>query len=217
MRTIEGFPNLYILDDHPLVRHKLTQIRKKDTPTSLFRRYLRDIALLLGYEATRGIPTTAEHIETPLAAMAGTSVDEEGIVIVSVLRAGLSMAEGLHDLLPGAREGHVGVFRDHETRKPVEYYINLPSASDGNYVVADPMVATGNSAIHAVDVVNRHGVPDERIVFTGLVAAPEGVRAFHHAHPLVPLYTAALDDRLDENAYIVPGLGDAGDRTFGTD
>ena len=217
MHTSDAFPNLYILDDHPLIVHKLSQIRKKDTPTDLFRRYVRDIACLTGYEATRNIPKLTERIETPLTAMDAITVDEWDIAIVSVLRAGLSMAEGLHALLPGAREGHVGVYRDHETKKPVEYYINLPASDTSLFIVADPMLATGNSAIHAVDVINRHGVDDERIQFIGLVAAPEGVRAFHDVHPAIPLYTAALDDRLNENAYIVPGLGDAGDRIFGTE
>jgi uracil phosphoribosyltransferase len=217
MRTISAFPNLYILDDHPLINHKLNHMRKKDTSTGQFRHLLRDIALLTGYEATRDLHTITEQIETPLMSMDAAVVDEWEIAIVSILRAGLSMAEGLHGLLPGAREGHIGVFRDHETKKPVEYYINLPSARTTRFIVADPMVATGNSAIHAVDVINRHGVSDDRICFVGLVAAPEGVRAFHEAHPNVPLYTAALDDHLDENAYIVPGLGDAGDRIFGTE
>ncbi len=217
MRTSDAFPNLYILEDHPLIAHKLSQIRKKDTPTDLFRRYVRDIANLIGYEATRNIPKLTERIETPLTAMDAVTVDECDIAIVSVLRAGLSMAEGLHALLPGAREGHVGVYRDHETKKPVEYYINLPASGTSLFIVADPMVATGNSAIHAVDVINRHGVDDERIRFIGLVAAPEGIRAFHELHPAIPLYTAALDDHLNQDAYIVPGLGDAGDRIFGTE
>ena len=127
MRTSDAFPNLYILDDHPIITHKLSQIRKKDTPTDLFRRSVRDIASLAGYEATRNIPTLTERIQTPLTTMDAVTVDEWDIAIVSVLRAGLSMAEGLHALLPGAREGHVGVYRDHETKKPVEYYINLPA------------------------------------------------------------------------------------------
>jgi uracil phosphoribosyltransferase len=148
--------------------------------------------------------------------MDAAMVDEWNIAVVSVLRAGLSMAEGLHSLLSGAREGHIGVFRDPETKKPVEYYINLPAPETSRFILADPMVATGNSAIHAVEVLNRHGVEDARIRFIGLVVAPEGVRAFHRAHPTIPLYTAALDDHLNDHAYIVPGLGDAGDRIFGT-
>jgi uracil phosphoribosyltransferase len=209
------FPSLHILD-HPLILHKLSYMRMKTTPTVAFRQLLKEIALLMGYEITRELPLTEEHIATPLAEMDAPVIAGKKVAIVAILRAGLGMAEGLHELVPSARAGHIGLYRDHETKRPVEYLVKLPEPEGRIFILVDPMLATGNSAIHAVDVLNRHGVDDGSIRFMALVAAPEGVEAFARAHPRVQVYTAALDERLDERAYIVPGLGDAGDRLFGT-
>lgn len=209
------FPNLFILD-HPLIQHKLTLMRDKERSTGGFRTLLREVSLLMGYEITRDLPLMLERIETPLAPMDAPVLAGKKLAIVPVLRAGLGMAQGLHELVPSAREGHIGLYRDHDTKLPVEYLVKLPEPEGRLFIVVDPMLATGNSAVHAVDVLNRHGVADENIRFMALVAAPEGARVFHAAHPTVKVFTAALDDRLDTNAYIVPGLGDAGDRMFGT-
>ena len=215
MNAHPDFPNLFVVD-HPLVQHKLTIMREKDTSTSKFRVLLKEIALLLGYEVTRPLETTTREIETPVAAMQAPTLSESRLVMVGVLRAGLGMVDGLRELLPTAYEGHVGLYRDPVTKEPVEYLVKLPAAEERIFVLVDPMLATGNSASHAADVLNKHGVPDSRIRFMALVAAPEGVRRFHEGHPSVPVYVAALDDYLNEKAYIVPGLGDAGDRLFGT-
>jgi len=209
------FPSLHILD-HPLILHKLSYMRMKETPTVAFRQLLKEIALLMGYEITRELPLTKERIETPFAGMEAPVIAGKKVAFVAILRAGLGMAEGLHELVPSARAGHIGLYRDHETKRPVEYLVKLPEPEGRIFIVVDPMLATGNSAVHAVDVLNRHGVADDCIRFMALVAAPEGMEVFQRAHPRVPVYTAALDERLDENAYIVPGLGDAGDRLFGT-
>lgn len=215
MRTHHDFPNLYVLD-HPLIQHKLSHMRDKQRSTMQFRQLLREIALLMGYEITRDLPLTTERIETPMAPMDAPVIEGKKLAIVPILRAGLVMAEGLLELVPGAREGHIGLYRDHETKQPVEYLVKLPGAAGRLFILVDPMLATGNSAVHAVDVLNRHGVLDAQIRFMALVSAPEGVAVFHKAHPSVPVFTAALDSHLNENAYIVPGLGDAGDRLFGT-
>ncbi|MBI1216480.1 MAG: uracil phosphoribosyltransferase [Alphaproteobacteria bacterium] len=215
MKTRNEFPNLFIID-HPVVQHDLTYMRDKKAGTRQFRRLLREIAMLMGFELTRGLPMTVKDIETPLAKMQAPVLDGKKLAVVPILRAGLGMADGLLALVPSARVGHLGLYRDHETKKPVEYLVKLPSVEDRVFILVDPMLATGNSAVHAVNVLVRHGVPVEKIRFMALVAAPEGVRTFHEAFPDVPVYVAALDDRLDENAYIVPGLGDAGDRMFGT-
>lgn len=209
------FPNLHILD-HPLIQHKLTLMRDKQRSTSGFRNLLREISLLMGYEITRDLQLTTERIETPLAAMDAPVLAGKKVAIVPVLRAGLGMAQGLIELVPSAREGHIGLYRDHETHKPVEYLVKLPEPEGRQFIVVDPMLATGNSAVHAVDILNRHGVSDDNIRFLALVAAPEGVAVFQAAHPTIKVFAAALDSHLDENAYIVPGLGDAGDRMFGT-
>jgi uracil phosphoribosyltransferase len=215
MKTRNEFPNLFIID-HPVVQHDLTYMRDRKAGTRRFRRLLREIAMLMGYELTRGLPMTVKDIETPLRKMQAPVLDGKKLAVVPILRAGLGMAEGLLALVPSARVGHLGLYRDHDTKKPVEYLVKLPSAEDRVFIVVDPMLATGNSAVHAVDVLVRHGVPADKIRFMALVAAPEGVRTFHEAYPMVPVYVAALDEKLDENAYIVPGLGDAGDRLFGT-
>lgn len=209
------FPNLFVFD-HPLIQHKLSCMRDKTRSTMGFRQLLREIALLMGYEITRDLPLTTQAIETPLCAMDAPVIEGKKLAVVPILRAGLVMAEGLMELVPAAREGHIGLYRDHETKRPVEYLVKLPDPEGRLFILVDPMLATGHSAVHAVDVLNRHGVPDSQIRFMALVSAPEGVRTFHAAHPDVPVYTAALDSHLNENAYIVPGLGDAGDRLFGT-
>ncbi|AUN30980.1 uracil phosphoribosyltransferase [Niveispirillum cyanobacteriorum] len=209
------FPNLFVFD-HPLIQHKLSCMRDKTRSTMGFRQLLREIALLMGYEITRDLPLTTQTIETPLCPMDAPVIEGKKLAVVPILRAGLVMAEGLMELVPAAREGHIGLYRDHETKRPVEYLVKLPDAEGRLFILVDPMLATGHSAVHAVDVLNRHGVKDSQIRFMALVSAPEGVRTFHAAHPDVPVYTAALDSHLNENAYIVPGLGDAGDRLFGT-
>lgn len=215
MRRHSDFPSLHIVD-HPLVQHKLSWMRKLDTPTAMFRQLLKEIALLMGYEVTRHVPMTTERIETPLAPMDAAVLAGRKPAVVPILRAGLGMASGLVELIPGAREGHIGLYRDPETHEPREYYVKLPDTAGRLFILVDPMLATGNSAVHAVDVLNAHGVEDQNIRFMALVAAPEGVKVFADAHPDVPIYVAGLDSHLNEKAYIVPGLGDAGDRLFGT-
>lgn len=215
MRKIPNFENLFVLD-HPLIQHKLTLMRRSDTPTGLFRQLLREIALLMGYELTRPLPLTMESVTTPVAEMQAPVLSGRKPAIVSILRAGLGMAEGLHELLPNAREGHIGLYRDPKTHEPVDYYVKLPTSAGRLCILVDPMLATGNSAVRAIDVLNENGYADQNIRFMALVAAPEGVRTFQEAHPNVHIYAAALDEKLNEKAYIVPGLGDAGDRLFGT-
>ncbi len=215
MADTKEFPNLHTLD-HPLIQHKLSLLRRLDTPTSKFRQLLKEITLLMGYELTRALPLTSERIETPVAAMETPVLAGRKPAIVSILRAGLGMAEGMHELMPAAREGHIGLYRDAETKRPVEYFVKLPEHRGRLFILVDPMLATGYSAVHAVDVLNKHQVSDQNIRFLALVAAPEGMRVFQEAHPDVHVYAAALDERLNDQAYIIPGLGDAGDRLFGT-
>jgi uracil phosphoribosyltransferase len=214
MRQDPRFPNLFVVD-HPLVQHKLAHMRDRSTSTRTFRELLREITLLLGYEVTRDLPLATRRIETPLAVMDAPVIAGRKLDVVPVLRAGLGMADGLLELVPSARVGHIGVYRD-ENKRPVEYYVRLPAIEDRLFIVCDPMIGTGRSAAHAVGVLKQRGVAPERIRFVALVAAPEGVEVFQQQHPDVPMYVAALDERLDEHAYIVPGLGDAGDRLFGT-
>ena len=202
--------------DHPLVQHKLTLLRDKETNTSQFRQILREIGLLMGYEVTRGLPIKPRIVETPMAPCEGNIVFEDDLVVVPILRAGLGMADGLLELMPGARVGHIGCYRDHVTKRPVEYLIKLPDTAGRKFIVVDPMLATGFSAAHAVTVLQDRGVAAADIRFMALVAAPEGVELFHKTHPDVLLVVAGIDSHLDNNAYIVPGLGDAGDRLFGT-
>ncbi len=209
------FPNLHVLG-HPLIQHKLSHMRDKGTSTVRFRQLLHEIALLMGYEITRDLPLTTEQIETPLCPMDAPVIAGKKVAIVSVLRAGLGMAEGLLDLMPSARQGHIGLYRDPVTKRPVEYLVRLPEAGGRLFIVADPMLATGNSAVHAVDVLVKNGVPRDRIRFMALVTVPEGMRVFNAKYPDVPVYAASLDSHLNDQAYIVPGLGDAGDRLFGT-
>ncbi|CAB3786804.1 uracil phosphoribosyltransferase [Pararobbsia alpina] len=210
------FPNLTILN-HPLIQHKLTHMRDKNTSTRTFRDLLREITLLMGYEITRTLPLTTRQIDTPLTVYDAPVIAGKKLAIVPVLRAGVGMSDGLLELIPSARVGHIGVYRDHESHRPVEYLVKLPpDLEERTFILCDPMVATGYSAAHAVDVLKKHGVAGDSIRFLALVAAPEGVKVFHDAHPDVHLFVASLDSHLDENAYIVPGLGDAGDRLFGT-
>lgn len=209
------FPNLHIID-HPLIQHKLTQMRKTITPKHAFRQLLREIALLMGYEITRDLPLANETIETPLTSMDAPAIAGPNPVIVPILRAGLGMADGLLELIPEADEGHIGMYRDPLTKKPVEYLVKLPNTKDRIFFLVDPMLATGNSAVAAVDILIKQGANPTKIKFMALVAAPEGIRVFNEKYAHIPIYAAALDEKLNEKAYIVPGLGDAGDRLFGT-
>jgi uracil phosphoribosyltransferase len=215
MKQDPRFPNLFVLD-HPLIQHKLSYMRDRETSTRTFRQLLRELTLLMGYEVTRALPLTTRRIDTPMQSIDAPVIAGRKLAVVPVLRAGIGMSDGLLDLIPSARVGHIGVYRDHDTHQPVEYMVRLPDVHERTFILCDPMVATGNSAVHAVDVLCRRGVPTERILFLALVAAPEGVGVLQAAHPGVKLYVAALDSHLNENAYIVPGLGDAGDRLFGT-
>jgi uracil phosphoribosyltransferase len=201
--------------DHPLVQHKLSLMRRKETPTASFRQLLREISLLLGYEVTRDLPTGTEKIETPLAPIDATVLTGKKLVLISVLRAGNGLLEGMLDLIPSARVGHVGLYRDPHTLVAVEYYFKVPEElSERPIIVVDPMLATGNSSIAAVQRIKEAG--GKHIKFVCLLAAPEGVKAFQEAHPDVSIFTAAIDDHLDDHGYILPGLGDAGDRLYGT-
>ncbi len=201
--------------NHPLIHHKLTLMRKKSTPTSNFRKLLKEISLLLGFEATRDLQLMDVEIETPLTTTTQKVLAGKKLALVSVLRAGNGLLEGLQDLIPSARVGHVGMYRDHDTLQAVEYYAKFPDEIDKRIVIAvDPMLATGNSSIAAVTRIKEAGAKDIR--FLCLLAAPEGIEAFQEAHPDVPIITAAVDSHLNELGYIVPGLGDAGDRMYGT-
>ena len=216
MNTHPQFDNLFVLD-HPLIAHKLTHMRKIETSTKTFRSLLKEISMLMGYEITRSLPVAHERIETPMEVMEKAPViGGKKVGIVPILRAGSGMADGLLELMPSARVGHVGLYRDPETKRPVEYLVKLPATEERLFIVTDPMLATGHSASYALDVLNKNGVPDESIRLMALVAAPEGVQVLLDEHPKVPVYVASLDDRLNEKAYIMPGLGDAGDRLFGT-
>ena len=201
--------------DHPLVQHKLTIMRKKETSTAGFRRLLREISTLLCYEVTRDLELTYEDIETPLQPMKAPVLEGKKLVFASILRAGNGLLEGMLDLVPSARVSHIGVYRDHETLKPVEYYFKAPDDIDERLViVVDPMLATGNSSIAAIDKLKERNA--KHIRFLCLLAAPEGIKNFHSVHPDVHVYTASIDSHLNEKGYIVPGLGDAGDRMYGT-
>ena len=208
-------PDNVTVVEHPLVQHKLALMRRKETTTAEFRQLLREIALLLGYEVTRDLPLTSEDIETPLTKMTAPRLEGKKMVLVSILRAGNGLLEGMLDLIPSARVGHIGLYRDPETLVAVEYYFKVPrDLSDRLVIVVDPMLATGNSAVAAVSRLKEEGA--NNIKFVCLLAAPEGIRAFGEAHPDVHIITAAIDERLNDHGYIVPGLGDAGDRLYGT-
>ncbi len=201
--------------DHPLVQHKLTLMRDKNTSTAGFRQLLREIAHLLCYEVTRDLELEDKKIETPMGEMNAKALKGKKLVFASILRAGNGLLEGMLDLVPSARVAHIGLYRDHETLEPVEYYFKAPRDIGSRLtIVVDPMLATANSAIAAVQRLKDRNA--NNIIFLCLLAAPEGVKAFSEAHPDVPVYTAAIDSHLNENGYIVPGLGDAGDRMYGT-
>lgn len=201
---------------HPLVQHKLTLIRQTKTSTAKFRQLLKEMGMLLAYEVTRDLPLKYEPIETPIASMmAPMLAPEKKMVIVSIMRAGQGILDGILELIPSARVGHIGLYRDPTTLMAIEYYFKVPhDIEHRNVIVVDPMLATGNSAVAAVDRLKE--VNPMSIKFLCLLAAPEGIKHFHEQHPDVPIYTASIDRRLDENGYIVPGLGDAGDRLYGT-
>ena len=204
---------LHIID-HPLVQHKLTIMRDKRTSTKKFRELLKEISLFMGYEVTRDFPIIHEQIETPLQKMNAPKIAGKKVVIAPVLRAGLGMVDGLMQLIPSARVGHIGLYRDEQTCKPVFYYYKMPADKSRMVIVTDPMLATGGSACDAIRRLKEDGYTSIRLMC--LVAAPEGVKAVNEAHPDVDIYTASLDQCLNEKNYILPGLGDAGDRIFGT-
>ena len=201
--------------DHPLIQHKLTYMRKKETGSKDFRELLDEIAMLMGYEVTRDLPLEDVEIETPLCKMTGKVISGKKLAVVPILRAGLGMVDGLLELVPVAKVGHIGLYRDPETHLPIEYYCKLPmDISERIVIVVDPMLATGGSTCDALTKLKERGCTNLRLMC--LVAAPEGVAAVQKAHPDVDIYVAAVDEKLNEHAYIVPGLGDAGDRLFGT-
>jgi uracil phosphoribosyltransferase len=201
--------------DHPLVQHKLSLMRSVDTPSTQFRQLLREISLLLGFDALRDLELTTKTVQTPLAEMEAPVLKGKKLVFVSILRAGNGLLDGLLDLVPSARVGHIGLYRDPETLEAIQYYLKLPvDISNRKVITVDPMLATANSAIAAITRLKEAGASD--IVFVCLLAAPEGIEAFGRAHPDVPIITAAIDSHLNDHGYIVPGLGDAGDRLYGT-
>ncbi len=201
--------------DHPLIQHKVSIMRDKDTPSKEFRRLTREVAMLMAYEVTRDLPTETVEIETPICKANVEMLAGMDVAVVPILRAGLGFVDGMLEIIPNAKVGHVGLYRDPETHMPVEYYCKLPEDIDKRrIIIVDPMLATGGSAIAAVDFVKKMG--GNNIAFMCLIAAPEGIEALSNAHPDVDIYIAAKDEKLNENAYIVPGLGDAGDRIFGT-
>ena len=206
--------NLTIVD-HPLIQHKLTEMRRKETPTNHFRQLLREVSLLLAYEITRLLPVTKREIDTPLETMSAPTLSGKKLALISILRAGNGLLDGVLDLIPSARVGFVGLFRDESTLKPVQYYFKVPNDLGNRVVISlDPMLATGNSAAKAIELLKEAGAKDIR--YLCLLAAPEGVQNLAKQHPDVPIVTAALDRQLNEIGYILPGLGDAGDRMFGT-
>jgi len=210
----ESTPHLTVVD-HPLVQHKLTLMREIGTSTASFRQLLKEISLLLAYEVTRDLPLTTREIDTPLATMEAPVLQGKKLALISILRAGNGLLDGVLELIPSARVGFVGLYRDEETLKPVQYYFKMPAdMGDRPVIVVDPMLATGNSSAAAIDLLKQAGATDIR--FLCLLAAPEGVERMRQAHPDVPVITAAVDTRLNEKGYILPGLGDAGDRLFGT-
>ena len=206
--------NVHLID-HPLVQHKLTLMRRKDASTNTFRTLLNELSSLMAYEVTRDMPLQDVQIETPLEPMTGRMIDGKKLVFVSILRAGNGILEGMLNVVPGARVGHVGLYRDPATLQAVEYYFKMPSEmAERDIIVVDPMLATGNSAIAAIDRLKK--LQPKSIKFVCLLTCPEGIATLQKAHPDVPIYTAAIDRQLNDHGYILPGLGDAGDRIFGT-
>ena len=213
---VSMFPNLTVVA-HPLIQHKLTILRAKDTSPRDFKSLVTEIATLMAYEATKDLPLAPAGVETPLEHFDGRQLAGPKVALVPILRAGLGMVEGISQLIPSARVGHIGLYRNHDTLQPVDYYFKIPSGeADRSFFLLDPMLATGGSAVAAVSALTRAGAPVQRIRFLCLVSAPEGVKAMLDAHPKVPIYTASLDRELNAKGYILPGLGDAGDRLFGT-
>lgn len=213
--TVGNAQKQVVVIDHPLVQHKLSIMRKESTSTGTFRRLAQEVSMLLGYEVTRDLPLTQVDIETPLQAMKAPMLEGKKVVFISILRAGNGILEGMLQLVPSARVGYVGLYRDPKTLLAVEYYFKVPSEmKDRDVIVVDPMLATANSAIAAIERIKE--TEPQSIKLVCLVAAPEGVRNFHEYHPDVPIYTASVDEKLNEKGYILPGLGDAGDRLFGT-
>lgn len=211
---ITDMPNVILLD-HPLLKHKITLLRKKETGTNEFRRLVKEIAVLEGYEALRGLKTELIEVETPIETAKEPVISGKKLCFVPILRAGLGMVDGMLELVPSAKVGHIGLYRDETTHEPHEYFCKLPgNIEDREIFVLDPMLATGGSAKDAIKLLKERGA--RKITFICIIAAPEGVRVFHEAYPDIPLYIGALDRCLNENAYICPGLGDAGDRIFGT-
>ena len=201
--------------DHPLVQHKVSHLRDRNTGTKEFKELVSEIAMLLCYEATRNLPTEEVEIETPVAIAKTRVLSGRKLALVPILRAGLGMVDGMLTLLPAAKVGHIGLYRNEETLEPVEYYCKLPSdIAERDVMVLDPMLATGGSAVDAITQIKKRGA--KSIKFLAIIAAPEGLERLHTAHPDVDIYVAALDEKLNENGYIIPGLGDAGDRIFGT-
>jgi len=215
MKEFPEYPGFYVVN-HPLVQHKLSLMRDKNCPFYDFKALLREISLLMGYAITEKLALTARTIETPLEAMQAPVLAEDEPVIVPILRAGLGMAEALQSLMPRSAYGHIGLYRDEETHRPVEYLIRLPEPKNRQFIITDPMLATGYSARYAIDILVRRGVPEERITLMTLVSVPEGIKTIRETYKKVQIFSAALDSHLNEKAYIVPGLGDAGDRIFGT-
>jgi len=202
--------------DHPLIQHKLSYMRDHTCDTGTFRRLLKEISLLMGYEVTRSLSLKNQKLQTPVDIMDAPVLGAPLPVVVPILRAGLGMAEGLIELIPDCFVGHIGLYRDEQTHKPVEYLVRIPQSPGSLYVLTDPMLATGQSSAHACDVLLQQAIPAGQIILMCLVAAPEGVQIMKDRHPGIKVFTAALDSHLNDKAYIVPGLGDAGDRLFGT-
>ena len=214
MDTSKEFPTLRVVT-HPLVQHKLTILRDRATPTKIFKELVEEIAMLMAYEATSDVEIEKIEVDTPLETCTGRQIAGKKMTLVPILRAGLGMVEGIYRLVPNARIGHIGLYRNHDTLEPVDYYFKVPGdAAERDFFVLDPMLATGGSAVAAVSSLKRAGAT--RIRFLCLVSAPEGVRRLLQAHPDVMIYTASLDRELNAQGYILPGLGDAGDRLFGT-
>ena len=214
MEHLENMENVFVLN-HPLIQHKISRLRDENTGTNEFRKLIEEIAMLMGYEALRDLPLEEVEIKTPIETCKTPVIAGKKMAIVPILRAGLGMVSGILALVPSAKVGHIGLYRDPETHEPVEYYCKMPEDIDKRKIfVTDPMLATGGSAVAAIDFVKQRGGKD--IVFMCLIAAPEGIEVLKKAHPDVDIYIAAKDECLNEHAYIVPGLGDAGDRIFGT-